>query len=181
MPDRLRRDELLSKIKGFVAEDAVGVTALRGQVSGTRKAVLAFLNVIVLSQIPNSDGATFEHWLDDQTERLRQTLPDPKKPWGVARKALNLFLRSCVYNHYLREANDLDVLEPLLEVPLDSVVGKGLRNESGGALPPWGTLKTLKSEVSRLFQEHATRLAIERGLPARVFLDNYLWLDGRSK
>jgi hypothetical protein len=171
--------ELLSKIMQFVAEDAIGPSSLRNQTAGTREAVLRHLGKIALAEIPN-DSFEFAKWLDDQTESLRHKLPDPDQPWGVARKALNLFLRSCVYNYYLREGYSLVALEPLLEVPLDSKVGIGLYERADkGALPKWDAIKRLKPEASALFQKCATLQAAKMNLPARVFLDNYLWVKDR--
>lgn len=134
---------LLTAIRFFAVADAIGVTSLRGQPEKTRGAVLEFLRDIDLSDVPRSAPA-FTCWLNDRTECLRQRIwrrvsrerrdklkdkcPDPSMPmWGVARKSLNLFLRCCLYNHYLRSKHHLERIEPLLEVPLDSVVGKGLR------------------------------------------------------
>ena len=180
-----RRPDLLAKITDFMAYDAVGVTAVRGQHRGTRKSVLAYLTGkgIDLSRIPRRRQA-FEVWLDDQTEALRRTLPGSKPDdlelWGVARKSLNLFLRSCLYNHYLRRAYHLEELEYLLEVPLDSKVTNGLRNEAGKAgdhsLPPRTSLKNLKKGNSDRFQEYASALAKRKGLRARIFLDHYFFL-----
>lgn len=40
---------------------------------------------------------------------------------------MNIFLRDCFYNAYLRDAYGLAVAEPWFEVPLDSVVAEGLK------------------------------------------------------
>ena len=93
---------------------------------------------------------------------------------------MNLFLRSCLYNHYLRKAYGLSAIESWLEIPLDSVVAKALRREAtSGELPPWPGLKHLTPEAHARFQSYADKSAKHRGLPARVLLDNYLWLDNR--
>ncbi len=133
-----------------------------------------------LSLIPRRSQAEFRKWLDRQTHRLRHKLPSCDKPWGIARKSLNLFLRSCVYNHHLRQAHGLAVLELLLEVPLDSVVATALKRDAGrGVLPRWPGLKRLQYKDSRKFQKHATMMAKRMKLPALVFLDNILFIDNR--
>jgi hypothetical protein len=176
--------ELLTKIQAHEAYSAIGVSALRGQDRGTREAALVYLKRIDLSNVPKS-SCDFKVWLDDQTECLRQKLPgfkpDSEELWGVARKALNLFLRSCSYNYHLRTEYGLEPIETLLETPLDSVAGKRLMEEAGKAnyrgLPAkWPSLKRLKREQSEEFQRYAESLAKSWGLPARVFVDSYLWL-----
>ena len=117
-------------------------------------------------------------WLNGQTNRLRHKLPSSGKPWGIARKAINLFLRSCAYNHHLRQAYGLAALEPLLEIPLDGVVAKALKRDAErGVLPPWPGLKHLDAKTSRRFQKYAVVMAKEMKLPALVFLDNILYID----
>lgn len=182
MPEGTLDAALLTKIQKHEANAAIGASALRGQVKDTRKNVVGFLSRIDLERVPAQDQAAFDKWLDDQTRRLQRRLPDSRKPWGVARKALNLFLRSCVYNHFLREVHGLEAVERWLEVPLDSKVAGGLIRASvhkpqEERLPRWkglgdGSLR----ENSARFQAHATRMANEKRLPARVFLDHYLFL-----
>lgn len=52
-------------------------------------------------------------------------------PLDLARKLLNLFLRDCLYNRYLSDANRPDDAEHLFELPLDSYTGKALRKAVG--------------------------------------------------
>jgi hypothetical protein len=171
--------DLLGKIKEFVAYDAVGVTAVRGQRPRTRDAVLKFLNRMEIAQIPRTKVA-FKRWLDQQTMLLAKKLPDPAKPWGVARKALNLYLRACCYNHYLRGQYCLGDIETLLEVPVDSKVAGGLREANTWMLlPSWKGLKGLEPRANEAFQECAVVLSKRMGLPARVFLDHFLFLAAR--
>jgi hypothetical protein len=102
--------------------------------------------------------------------------------WGVARKSLNLFLRGCLYNIYLRKRYRLHRIETLLEIPLDSKVAKGLKEQYEDSLPgTWPGLKRLESDESERFQSFATILAKKRKLPARVFLDHPFYLpSGRT-
>ena len=179
---------LLARIKHFVVVDAVGISAVRGQHKGTRRAVIKYLKRIDLSHIPRR-SASFTKWLDAQTECLRQRLPGAKysnlKLWGVARKVLNLFLRGCLYNHYLHGKYRLDRIQTLLEIPLDSVVANKLKDKAARAdkasLPRrWPGLKHLTHADSDQYQKYAAELAKKMNLPAIVFLDNYLWLANRG-
>jgi hypothetical protein len=84
--------------------------------------------------------------------------------------------------HYLRRAYGLGKVSRWLEVPLDGVVARELKKEAGrGVLPRWPGLEHLKKADSEKFQRHARVQAATCKLPATVFLDNYLWLRGRSQ
>ena len=172
---------LLDNIKKHEANAAIGITTLRGQPKGTRQTVIEFLGKIKLGRIPRRSHADFNRWLDRQTHSLRHLLPSRGKPWGIARKSLNLFLRSCVYNHHLRKAHGLSALEHLLETPLDGVVARALKRDNRdigkGDLPPWPGLKHLTSMESKKFQEYATHMARRMKLPSTVFLDNIFFID----
>ena len=90
-------------------------------------------------------------------DSLKRRLPKGARSWGAARKALNIFLRDVLYNHYLRSHHGLDRLEDWLEVPLDRDVAVALRAESeGGELPRWKTIKRLTPDVSGRYQAHCT-------------------------
>ena len=69
----------------------------------------------------------FQSRLNVATRRLKDRLPKGARNWGAARKALNIFLRDVLYNHYLRSRHHLDRLEEWLEVPLDRDVAAALR------------------------------------------------------
>lgn len=182
MPRPITRKQLLALIQKFTAIDAVGPSAIRGQPKGTAKVIQEYLGRMDLSRALQNTRQGFDRWLDLHTARLRRKLPNPAQPWGIARKTLNLFLRSCFYNHYLRRAYRLAEIGQWLEVPLDSVVAEELRNRVGtDVLRPWPTLKHLTPEESREYQRHARAYAASRRLPATVFLDNYLWLSGRRR
>ncbi|HSW40426.1 MAG TPA: hypothetical protein VLL97_13135, partial [Acidobacteriota bacterium] len=112
-------------------------------------------------------------------ESLLDVLPINGRPWGAARKAINLFLRDTLYNQYLHGHFHFGRLEPWLEVPLDSAVARGLKAAAKrGVLPRWPGLKHLSSDVSAEFQAfastHAHTLRVDR-----VHLDMYLWLENR--
>ena len=162
-----------------VAVTAVGPSALRSQGKGVLGATHEFLAAMSITRIPKSSKWRFRKWLDRQTEFLLDELPIKGRPWGSARKALNLFLRDALYNQYLNRKFKLRNIEPWLEVPLDSAVAHGLKVEAGrAALPQWPGLKNLTSDVSDEFQNFASDLARKRKME-RVHLDMYLWLENR--
>ena len=174
------RTDFIDTIQRFVAVECIGASALRGQGAGVIDAVREYLAELELGRIPQRSRPHFEAWLDCHTEGILETLPIPNRPWGAARKGLDLFLRSVLYNHYLRAAYSIGAVEAWLEVPLDSVVGNALKRKAGrGALPQWPGLKHLTPEANAEFQQFAEELAKQMGLSARVFLDNYLWLRNR--
>lgn len=179
------RTKFLAQMRKHEANASISPSAVRGQVEHTRERVLKFLPQIDLRKAPR-DEAEFKKWLEGQTERLRCNLPGRTKPWGVARKCLNLYLRSCFYNHYLREEYGLGRIEKWLEIPLDSMVMKALmkydRSHKGGwSLPKErpNLKRKLKLETSEQFQLCAEKHARDFGLRARVHLDIFLGPDNR--
>ncbi len=166
-------------MKRRTAVVAVGPSALRGQGPGVLRATQNILNQIDLLKIPKGSENQFTKWLDNQTEMILGALPVRNKPWGTARKALNLFLRDVLYNRYLCDIYRMQEIECWLEVPLDSAVAKGLKKKAGrGKLPPWPGLKKLNKDVSNEFQAYASNLA-DKSEMKRVHLDIYLWLENR--
>jgi hypothetical protein len=91
-----------------------------------------------------------------------------------------MFLRDCSYHHFLRAEYNLARIEEFLEIPLDGRVTEALRGDAGrGKLPQWPGVAKLTPRISDRYQEHASMLARQRGLPHRVHLDICLWLDNR--
>lgn len=175
----MKPNDFIKTLRRKVAFTAIGPSALRGQGKGVLRASQDFLAQMSLARIPKSSAKRFQHWLDRQTELLLNSLPIKNRPWGAARKAINLFLREALYNKYLSEQFKLQSIESWLEVPLDSAVAKGLRlNSKRGELPLWPGLKNLEANVSEVFQAFASKQANLKGF-ARVHLDMYLWLDNR--
>jgi len=178
----ISKKKLLALIQQFTAVDAVGTSAVRGQPRGTKAAIQDYLAKLRLSGIPKNSRSAFKAWLDRHTKSIQQKLPNPDRPWGVSRKALNLFLRACFYNHYLRRTYGLGKIGQRLEVPLDSIVVRELKRAAGrGKLPRWAGLERLEQRDSEKFQEYAREYAAACDLPVTVFLDNYLWLHGRLR
>jgi len=119
--------DFIETMQRMTAVTAVGPSALRGQGKGVLKAAQLYLGSINLSEIPTATPEEYEDWLDTHTDTLLNTLPIRNRPWGAARKALNLFMRDALYNQYLNDHYGIRKIETWLEVPLDSAVAKGLK------------------------------------------------------
>lgn len=172
--------EFLKVIQQFVAVDAVGITALRNQGAGVLRATRRFLCNLDLAATPTSSQWEYQRWLDITTDAILSALPVENDPWGTARKALNLFMRACICDHHLRGAYGLDKIEGWAEIPVDGVMARALKKKAGrGVLPCWRGLKHLKKADHQPFQEFAIQYARDLGLPAPVYLDNYLWFINR--
>ena len=157
----------------------MGPSALRGQGEGVLRVTQQFLGKMDLSRMPTSSPSEYRKWMARQTRLLLAKLPVNNRPWGAARKALNLFMRDVLYNQYLDKQYKISKIASWLEVPLDSAVAKGLKHRAGrGKLPRWPGLKRLTPRVSSKFQSFADSHARTQGLE-RVHLDIYLWLENR--
>lgn len=167
--------DLLLAFQARAARGALGVTTMRS--AGAKDAVRAgrvFLSEIDLSAFRTAGSSRFLDALDGTTDGLQQAFPRYARHWGLARKGLNIFLRDCLCNVYLRDAYSLQMAEPFYEVPLDLNTGTRLHQLSHGSLPEWATVRDLTREVSDEFQALAARIAEERGI-ARVHLDAIWW------
>jgi len=175
----MKPNDFIPTLQRKVAVTAVGPSALRGQGKGVLAATQEFLPKIGLARLPKSNRKLFESWLNRQTNSLLDTLPLKTKPWGAARKAINLYLRDALYNQYLCRHFRINRVAAWLEIPLDSVVARGLKKASQhGELPSWPGLKGLTKPVSNQYQEFASELS-NRMKIERVHLDIYLWLENR--
>jgi hypothetical protein len=175
----MKPKDFIVTLRRKVAFTAVGPSALRGQGKGVLRKAQDFLAQMCLSRVPRSSAKGYQLWLDRQTELLLNILPIKNRPWGAARKAINLFLRDALYNKYLSKQFNLQSIEAWFEIPLDSAVAKGLKLDSNrGELPAWPGLKNLRPNISESFQIFASKQALSKGI-ARVHLDMYLWLDNR--
>lgn len=175
----MKRGDFLQTLQRKVTITAVGPSAVRGQGKGVLRASQDFLSQISLSAVPKHNSKQFNAWLDRQTNALLDRLPVKSRPWGVARKVINLFLREALYNQYLNKRFHLDSIESWLEIPLDRAGARGLKSRAGkGVLPPWPGLKNLQRRASAAFQDFASTEAARKQI-ARVHLDMYLWLENR--
>ena len=180
-----RASDLPHVIKQFIAIAAVGTGTVRGQRRGVQAALRKYLSKLDLRRVPKAPR-DFRQWLDRKTKGALRAMEGVARgrPWGLARKGVNLFLRDCLYNYYLRREYGLARMGPWLEIPLDSVVAGELRKlakKAGrGPLPVWRGLKRLTPEENARFQDFAFWYARKKvGLSAVVFLDNYLWPSNR--
>ena len=162
----------------FTAVCAVGISALRRQGVGVIGWIQTRLGSMDLSKLASvKDQDDFCKRLDSRTDEL---VRDHMVKWGAARKAVNLFLRDCLYNKYLTAEYGLDRLEQWLEIPLDSVIAGELKKDAGhGRLPVWNGLKTLKKEESKKLQDHASQMAAKKNTD-RIHLDVGMWVNNRK-
>lgn len=174
------RNDFLKTVQGFISIQAIGPSSLRNQGKGVLKNAQDFCAKLNLQNYSNLNEVQFKRQLDQDTLKLIKALKLKNKPWGTARKALNLFLRESLYNKYLSKKYSLDRIEKFLEIPLDQVVSHALiKLKTKGKLPKWHSLKSLDEETSEKFQEFAQELAQNKYHIARVHLDIYLWTNNR--
>jgi hypothetical protein len=175
------KKDFLTCIQSRVARVAIGPSTVRGR--GNAGVVLAareFLRTLALEDFGTDAPDRFQQRLDQATEALRLVLPEGAQYWGIARKALNIFLRDSVYTVYLRDEYGLARTEPLLEIPLDSITTKRIRADLGrGELPRWKGVKWLRPNESAIYQKAAARIADDRGI-VRAHLDALWWSVDRD-
>jgi hypothetical protein len=164
-----------------VARLAIGASTVRGKKSkGVIPNSRRFLRSIRLQSFGVSDGAAFRRVLDRTTHRLARKLPKHSRQWGLARKVLNIFLRDCLYNFYLRRAHSLHLAERFLELPLDSITARQVRQDTRRKKPAaWPGVRRLPKTLSDEYQNAAQEIARKMGM-ARVHLDALWWSVGRD-
>lgn len=141
---------------------------LRNQgAKGVAKAARHFLVKLDLAGFIQDNEADFCKQLEKQTNQLCQSLPVGAQNWGAARKAINLFLEEAYYHRFVCEYYGLDKIKEYLEVPLDWQVATYLMKQAQKAkeieLPRWDSIKRLKREESRKYQDFARVLAKSQG------------------
>src|SRR5206468_315193 len=97
-----------------------------------------------LAQFGTNNQLAFRRALDRTTERLQGELPG--RSWGLARKLLNIFLRDSLYTGYLSRAFGLRAAERFLEIPLDSITAKRIR-EKVPDVPRWRGVRHVSRET----------------------------------
>jgi len=95
--------------------------------------------------------------------------------WGLARKCVNIFLRDSLYNWHLCRHYKLRRAERWMEIPIDSLVAKRLREDFGAAVPKWKSIASLCAEDNAAFQAAAISAAKAEQLRARIHLDAFVW------
>ena len=158
------------------AQLAIGNSTLRNQgAPGVVKAARDFLANVDIKSFSVNSAQEFSTTLDQVSANLVRALPEGARNWGTARKALNIFLRDCLYNQFLCSHFAILQIHPWLEIPLDSHVMTGLRTTSyRNELPRQSTIIGLTSLDSDKYQEVAAKVA-DKLECTRVDLDIYLW------
>ena len=169
------KNEFLEQMQSFIAETAIGASALRNQgVEDLIQHCRDYCKKVDLNKIPDQADA-FTEWLDAQTEALMQGAPEgATENFGAARKALNLFLRSAAYNVTLNTEYDLDKLLPVLEIPLDSYAAMHLKAHDKALSKKWVGLKYVTRAEHSKYQLSAPQLA-KQWQVNRVDLDVFFY------
>jgi hypothetical protein len=177
----MKQNELLHAAHSRVARLAIGPSTVRGKKSkGVISNVRRFLRSIQLQSFGVSDRAAFRRVLDRTTDRLARKLPKHSRQWGLARKVLNMFLRDCLYNFYLRREHSLHRVERFLELPLGSITARQVRQATRRKkLAAWPGVRRLRKTLSDEYQNAAQEIALKKGV-ARVHLDALWWSVGRD-
>lgn len=170
-------------IQRHVAKTSVTPSSLRSQVKkGGIKKTREFFSAMNLKEFAVKNEKTFRKTLDQKTKELKTSCKKYDMKWGSARKALNIFLRSSLYNKYLRDHSGLEKAGKYFEVPLDNIIARNLKKEVKELnmiekIPKWEGVKNLKKHNSKEFQEIATKIAKKKGV-WRVHLDAMWWSKG---
>lgn len=133
-----KTDSFYADMQRYIAVTTVGPSALRNQGGpGVIETAQRFLGALDMRTFAVDDEKSYLEVRDTTTLELRQRLPLDSRNWGAARKALNLFLRDICYNRFLSDRYSLALLEPCMEIPLDSLVATALKRRVGrGDSPP---------------------------------------------
>lgn len=166
---------LLVAIQHKVAISALPASALRGQrAPGLISIAREACEHLPLGQFGVASGKVFAERLDRYTAEMLAAFPRKARHWGVARKALNLFLRDAYYNQFLAAKYNLNRAAAHFELPLDSKTAAKLHEEEDGHLPAWRGVKYLTAAQSAEYQLAATDLALDYDCH-RVHLDAHIW------
>ena len=164
----------LRMIRHRAARVAIGASATRGQGSaGVVARGRDFMARLKLARFGTRDQGTFRRELDRRTRALQRALPRGTGSWGLARKLLCIFLRDCLYTTYLRNAYSLGPAEPFLEIPLDSITARRIREEVP-EIPRWPGVKHSDPHLNAAYQAAAALVAKRQGV-RRVHLDAFWW------
>lgn len=168
--------EFLKQLQRFTASAMITASAVRKVgAPGAVERARTFCAELSLRGLRRMASPEYASWLDARTEQLRSSLPEGAQKWGSARKAINIFMRSATYTVPLAAEYRLERILPLLEVPLDSHVARGLHNTpEGSELPAWKSIVSLTEERNRAYQAVASLVA-RRMRIHRADLDVFYW------
>lgn len=165
----------LSKMQQYVGDIAITPSVFR-PMGGCVKPARKFLGSLDLTQSSTISPSEYARWLNDRTKELMGRLPI-ENLWGSARKSINIFMTMALLNRILCEKYALERLADELEVPLDSIVVKRLAKcglAQNLLTPKWTTIRALDPANSEKYQQIATAVAKDLGIP-RGLLDTELW------
>ncbi len=168
---------VLRAIQCRTARAAIGASAARGQGRGVVETARGFTSTFRLDRLATKSRTVYRRRLDAATRRLQLALPRRARHWGLARKLLNIFIRDCVYDGYLRRAYGLNAIEAACELPFDSISPKEIRRRMPH-LPRWRGVRHLTAEISAQYQDAARAIAKKRGI-APLHLDAF-WYGARQ-
>ena len=179
-----------------VAEIAITASLARNQgFAGAVETLRRFAAKIDLSEFAlQQTEPDFVCLLDRRTAELQQALKDCRAEkadaraddpdlWGLARKALNVFLCEAFFHRILHRCYGLQTLGPWLEVPLDSQTYTSIRRKAyklglrgrRDDLPFKFSIGGLSKDASKRAQELAKRIAEKEHLPLRIYLEIATW------
>lgn len=165
-------EEFLRKVQKHLSWTSVTPTTLRGMLEiGQRKKVCLALSGLPLGEIRTLPPEGYADLLDKWTDVV---VKESGAPWGAARKGLNIFLRDALYNFYLREHSEILKHQEQMEIPLDGIIMKKLRDSCGDLERT--AVKSLRPKLSARYQKVASDVAKLRNI-ARVHLDLDWWAD----
>ncbi|MEX2395486.1 MAG: hypothetical protein WD491_00610, partial [Balneolales bacterium] len=136
------REKFLTTLRHKIAHEAIMPPQLGFQYELTEMHDLwNFATALKLPEFATKKAGEFNQALDKATLSLADTLSAEQRTWGVARTALNLFLKDAHYNRYLSEVNDLFLSEHFFETPINDTSAIALRNQKDGSkLSEWNGL-----------------------------------------
>ena len=159
---------------------SVGASTARHSPAGTINRAHAFFNRTLfgvlneLRENPNNLALI----LDGLTNELLAEIPGAG--WGRSRKFINIVLNNCHQNYVIRNEFLLGNIERDLEVPLDRIVARRIRNaqdENHIPIRPWNTyLDDDFENYNTACQSKAIFIAAHEGC-SRVELDILYWTE----
>lgn len=170
--------ELLDALRRRTASASIGAsTARKMGHKGTIAVARNYLATLELADFDCETELEFQAVLDRATDGFVEKI----EHWGAARKFINIFLLNVIYNRFLNDKYILAHTCAWLELPLDSHVAGGLREEPEGiSLKSWKTVIGLTQPESREYQDVAAKVAKRIGCE-RIHLDLLYWRRDTEK
>jgi len=161
-------------VKKRIVYISISPSVVRGQKSGTMKEIINYLVSINLENFSKvKDEKNFNHLLDMYTNEPGKKI----KCWGIARKAINIFLFQASHDIVLNRKYNLNKIIPYLELILDNNNAKKLVKyaKQKGINLEWEKIKSLDKKTNKKFQKVAKKYAHEEYKCERCYLEFYLW------